>query len=247
MKPIFFLGWLWKLLGFSNPKDKKLREIDDNIKKYEQKLKDQQNKLKNLKRSIEETQEEILLKEKERNSQTGQIREITEREILTLFKSFESTSGMQDLIFRNISSIQMVIDKYRQYQTAIESDLDSDELEALTLDLIDNVKELQRQDRDLKRLEIVGYTSPEREKPVDVDAKLAEIHATTSKVAPAAKTTEQSLPHLETPAPTTLPKIDMPEPQKQTLPTSSEVDALLRQLHQDTAPAQSAAPKQLEE
>lgn len=238
MKPIFFLDWLWKLFGGSNSNDKKLKEISEKIKKCEEKLKTQQNKLKNLKQTIEDTQEEILLKEKERDSQTGKIREITEKEILALFKTFESTSGMRDLIFRNIGSLQTVISKYKEYQTALESDLDSDELELLTMDLLDNVKELQLQDRELRRLENVGYSMPEKEQMVDVDAKLAEIHATTSKVAPAAKAAEPTLPHLETPKPTTLPKFDMPEPEKATLPTSSEVDELLKKLHNDSGPTQ---------
>ena len=85
---------LWK-----NPTDQKIQEITANIKKCEDKLKSQQDKLKDLKRTIEDTQEEILCKEMERDSQTGKIREITEMEILSLFKTFESTSGMRDLIF----------------------------------------------------------------------------------------------------------------------------------------------------
>lgn len=244
MKPIFFLGWLWKLFGFSDSKIKKSREIAENIKKCEQKLKTQQNLLKDLKRTIADTQEEILLKEKERDSQTGQIREITEQEILSLFNTFKTNNEKRDLIFRNINTLQMVIAKYQQLQIAIDSDVDSDELEALTMDLMDSVKELQYQDRELKRLEVVGY-SPVRPEAVDVDAKLAEIHATTSKVAPTANTAQEPvLPQLDTPQQTTLPKFNMPEPQQQTMPTSSEVDALLRQLHQDAVPAQKAAPTQ---
>lgn len=238
MKPIFFLAWLLELikkLFGGNPIDTKIKEIEANIKKCEDKLKTQQNKLKDLKQTIENTQEEILLKEKERDSQTGKIREITEKEILSLFKTFESTSGMRDLIFRNISSLQTVISKYKEYQTALISDIDGDELEALTFDLMNNVKELQQEDRALRRLETVGYSS--NEQTADVDSKLAEIHAMTSKVTTAVKTTtEQAMPHYETPKQPTLPKLDMPEPQ--TMPSSSEVDALLKQLHEDSGPTQ---------
>ena len=228
------LGW-WK-----NPTDQKIQEITANIKKCEDKLKSQQDKLKDLKRTIEETQDEILLKEKERDSQTGEIRKITEKEILILFKKFESTSGMQNLIFRNIDSLQIVISKYKEYQTALESDLDSDQLEALTLDLLDNVKEVLQQDRELKRLETVGYSSTENEQSVDLNAKLAQLHGETTAVTPE-KTPEPVLPHTEA-------------PKKIEAPSSEEVSALeaqLKALHKEIEPEQKAPveskPEQLEE
>lgn len=239
MKPIFFLGWLWKLFGFSTPKEKKLKEVADKISSCEKKLNDQQNRLKDLKETIANTQDAILIKEKERDSQTGQIRGITEREILTLFKTFETNKEKSDLIFRNIETLQMVIAKYQQLQLAIDSEVDADELEALTMDLNDSVMELKQQDRAIKRLENVGYTAPEREEAVDVDAKLAEIHSTTSKVAPAANSVQEPvLPQIDTPQQTTLPKFNMPEPQQQQPPATSEVDELLKKLHQETEPTQ---------
>lgn len=230
------LGW-WK-----NPTDKKIQEITDNIKKCEEKLKAQQDKLKDLKRTIEDTQEEILLKEKERDSQTGKIREITEMEILSLFKTFESTSGMRDLIFRNISSLQTVISKYKEYRTALESDLDSDQLETLTMDLLDNVKELQLQDRELKRLENVGYSSAETEQAVDLNAKLAQLHGETAPVTPQ-KTPEPVLPQTQAPK-----KIEMPSNEE-----VSALEAQLQALHNEIAPEQKkeqpveSKPEQLEE
>ena len=213
---------LWK-----NPTDQKIQEITANIKKCEDKLKSQQDKLKDLKRTIEDTQEEILCKEMERDSQTGKIREITEMEILSLFKTFESTSGMRDLIFRNISSLQTVISKYKEYRTALESDLDSEQLETLTMDLLDNVKELQLQDRELKRLENVGYSAAEKEQAVDLEAKLAQLHGETAAVTPQ-KTPEPVLPQTEAPK-----KIEMP--------TNEEVSALeaqLKVLHKEIEPEQ---------
>ena len=215
-----WLGW-WK-----NPTDKKIQEINANIKKFEDKLKSQQDKLKDLKRTIEDTQEEILLKEKERDSQTGKIREITEMEILSLFKTFESTSGMKDLIFRNINSIKLVISKYREYLTALESDLDSDQLETLTMDLIDNVKELQLQDRELKRLETVGYPS-DKEQTVDLSQKLAQLHSQTASVTPE-KTPEPVMPQYEAPK-----KIEMPSNEE-----VSALEAQLKALHKEIEPEQ---------
>ncbi len=216
-----WLGW-WK-----NPTDQKIKEISTNIKKCEDKLKSQQDKLKDLKRTIEDTQEEILLKEKERDSQTGKIREITEMEILSLFKTFESTSGMRDLIFRNISSLQTVISKYKEYRTALESDLDSEQLETLTMDLLDNVKELQYQDRELKRLENVGYSASEKEQAVDLNAKLAQLHGETASVTPE-KTPEPVMPQYEAPK-----KIEMPSNEE-----VSALEAQLKALHKEIEPEQ---------
>ena len=228
------LGW-WK-----NPRDQKIQEVAANIKKCEDKLKSQQDKLKDLKRTIEDTQEEILLKEKERDSQTGEIRKITEKEILTLFKKFESTSGMQNLIFRNIDSLQIVISKYKEFQTALESDLDSDQLEVLTLDLLDNVKEVQLQDRELKRLENVGYTSSEKEQAVDLSQKLAQLHGETASVTPE-KTPEPVLPQTEAPK-----KIDAPSNEE-----VSALEAQLKALHKEIEPEQKtpveSKTEQLEE
>lgn len=230
-----WLGW-WK-----NPTDKKIQDITANIKKCEDKLKSQQDKLKDLKRTIEDTQEEILLKEKERDSQTGKIREITEMEILSLFKTFESTSGMRDLIFRNISSLQTVISKYKEYRTALESDLDSEQLETLTMDLLDNVKELQQQDRELNRLGKVGYSASEKEQAVDLNAKLAQLHGETAPVTPE-KTPEPVLPQTEAPK-----KIEMPSNEE-----VSALEAQLKALHKEIEPEQKEAPveskpEQLEE
>ena len=225
-----FLGFrrLMEKLGFwKNPTDKKIQEITANIKKFEDKLKSQQDKLKDLKRTIEDAQEEILLKEKERDSQTGKIREITEMEILSLFKTFESTSGMRDLIFRNINSIKLVISKYQEYLTALQSDMNSDELENLTMDLLDNVKELQLQDRELKRLETVGYPSTEKEQADDLSAKLAQLHGQTAAVTPE-KTPEPVLPQTEAPK-----KIDMPSNEE-----VSALEAQLKALHKEIEPEQ---------
>ena len=152
---------------------------------------------------------------------------MTEMEILSLFKTFESTSGMRDLIFRNISSLQTVISKYKEYRTALESDLDSEQLETLTMDLLDNVKELQLQDRELKRLENVGYSASEKEQTADLNAKLAQLHGETTAVTPE-KTPEPVLPHTEAPK-----KIEMP--------TNEEVSALeaqLKALHKEIEPEQ---------
>ncbi len=215
-----WLGW-WK-----NPTDQKIEEITANIKKCEDKLKSQQDKLKDLKRTIEDTQEEILLKEKERDSQTGKIREITEMEILSLFKTFESTSGMRDLIFRNISSLQTVISKYKEYRTALESDLDSEQLETLTMDLLDNVKELQLQDRELKRLENVGYSASEKEQAVDLNAKLAQLHGETAAAVKLDTTPEPVAPTYNA-------------PEKTAAPSEEEVSALeaqLKALHKEIEP-----------
>ena len=239
-----FLGFrrLMEKLGlWKNPTDQKIQEVTANIKKCEDKLKSQQDKLKDLKRTIEDAQEEILLKEKERDSQTGKIREITEMEILSLFKTFESTSGMRDLIFRNISSLQTVISKYKEYRTALESDLDSEQLETLTMDLLDNVKELQLQDRELKRLENVGYSLPEKEQTVDLSQKLAQLHSETAPVTPK-KTPEPVLPQTK-------------ETKKIEMPSNEEVSALeaqLKALHKEIEPEQKEAPveskpEQLEE
>lgn len=213
------LGW-WK-----SEKDKKKGLIDERIKKYEAKLKSQQNRLKDLKRTIESTQEEILCKEKERDSQTGKIREITEKEIALLFKTFDSTSGMRDLIIRNIEALNTTILKLKELETAVESDLDSDVLEDLQIDLDDAVKELQLQDRDLARLERTGYSASNTVTQEDLNAKLAQLHGETVSVTPP-KTPEPVLPHTEAPK-----KIEMPTNEE-----VSDLEAQLKALHKEIEP-----------
>ena len=217
------LGW-WK-----SEKEIKKSQIAEHIKRHEAKLKSQQDRLKDLKRTIETTQEEILCKEKERDSQTGKIREITEKEISLLFKTFDSTSGMRDLIIRNIEALNTTILKLKELETAVESDLDSDVLETLQIDLEDAVKELHMQDRDLARLERTGYSTTNTVSQEELNAKLAQLHGETVTVTPE-KTPEPVLPQTEAPK-----KIDMPSNEE-----VSALEAQLKALHKEIEPEQKA-------
>lgn len=214
---------LFEKLGlWESESSKKKKEVKANIKRYEDRLKSQETKLEELKQTIASTQEEILFKEKELKSQTGKIREIVEKEIGLLFKKFESTTGMRDLIIRNIDGLNTTISKFNELLVALDSDLDSDSLEDLTMDLLDNIKELQAQDRELTRLQSTGYKSKSEESDFDLEARLAQLHGAVS--ATQTKTEKTSEP--------VMPKYDMPE--KKTMPTDEEVNALeqkLRDLH----------------
>lgn len=239
-----FLGFrrlMEKLRFWKSEKEIKKGQIAEHIKRYEAKLKSQQDRLKDLKRTIESTQEELLCKEKERNSQTGKIREITEKEIGLLFKTFDSTSGMRDLIIRNIEALNTTILKLKELETAVESDLDSDVLETLQIDLEDAVSELHMQDRDLARLEKTGYTATNTVSQEDLNAKLAQLHGETAPVTPE-KTPEPVLPQTEAPK-----KIEMPSNEE-----VSALEAQLKALHKEIEPEQKEAPveskpEQLEE
>ena len=216
------LGW-WK-----TEKEIKKSQIAEHIKRHEAKLKSQQDRLKDLKSVIETTQEEILCKEKERDSQTGKIREITEKEICLLFKTFDSTSGMRDLIIRNIDALNTTILKLKELETAVESDLDSEVLENLQIDLEDTVKELYLQDRDLARLERTGYSTTNTISETDLNAKLAQLHGETVAAETPEKTPEPVLPHTEA-------------PKKIETPSSEEVSALeaqLKAIHKEIEPEQ---------
>ena len=217
------LGW-WK-----TEKEIKKSQIAEHIKRHEAKLKSQQDRLKDLKRTIETTQEEILCKEKERDSQTGKIREITEKEISLLFKTFDSTSGMRDLIIRNIEALNTTILKLKELETAVESDLDSDVLETLQIDLEDAVKELHMQDRDLARLERTGYSTTNTVSQEELNAKLAQLHGQTVTVTPE-KTPEPVLPQTEAPK-----KIDMPSNEE-----VANLEAQLKALHKEIEPEQKS-------
>lgn len=215
----FFLGFrrlMEKLGWWKSEKDIRKEFIAEYIKQYENKLKSQQDRLKDLKRTLESTQEEILFKEKERYSQTGKIREITEKEIGLLFKTFDSTSGMRDLIIRNIEALNTTILKLKELETVVESDLDSEVLEMLQADLEDAVKEFHMLNRDLTRLERTGYSSTNAVSQEELDAKLAQLHGETASVTPE-KTPEPVLPQTEA-------------PKKNEAPSNKEVSNLEAQL-----------------
>ena len=207
---------------------RKLTEIQKGISDNEKKLKEQQTKLQTLKRNIENTQEAIFLKEKEMNAQTGKIREITEREIASLFKQFDSFSGLRDLIFRNIDSLNTVISKFKEYATALESNLDSEAIADMTGDLLDSLKELQAQDSAIRRLESVGYTS--NSSAVDVNAQLATLHGET-QAAPQTQKAAQPEPEYVGPK--------FPIAQSESVPTESDVlnlEARLKGFHAENEP-----------
>lgn len=211
---------------------KKLASIREDTKKYETQLKAQQDKLKDLKREIENSQESILVKEKEMNSQTGKIREITQREIASLFKQFESYSGQRDLIFRNIDSITTLINKLKEYATALESDLNPDAIADLTSDLLDNLQEIKAQDLELTRLEKVGYVSAETNE-AEVQTRLAQLHSGVNTEKPKEEKAEEAIG----------PKFASVQTQPLPLPSDAEVrdlEAKLAGLHQSLKPEEAA-------
>lgn len=239
-----FLRALLEALGILKSdkaeKAKKIKDVTAKIESYEKKLSIQQRKLEDIKSDYATIQERILLKEKERNTQTGEIRKITESEIVSLFKAFESKAGERDLIVRNVRALDKVIAKFKELRTALDSDLDTEELDTLILDLQDLLGDLKEQDRQLEDLGRIGYKSKETQSDADLEAQLASLHKETAAAAEmASAAAKTSGPRYDMPEKKTdLPRFDMPE--KTAEPTQNDIDALLKSLHSSIDPVQSA-------
>ena len=112
-----------KLYKWRNTTSKKDQNIDVFIKRRQNQIKKEQNNLEVIKKQIEKTQEEVILKEKERDSQTGKTRNVSEKDILDLNKNLELFKEKQDLIINYINYLQLLLDAYNEYKKAMESQI----------------------------------------------------------------------------------------------------------------------------
>ena len=112
-----------KLYKWGKSTPQKDQNIDLFIKRRQNQIKEEQDNLEVIKKQIEKTQEEVLLKEKERDSQTGKTRIVSEKNILGLYKNLELFKEKQDLIVNYINYLQTLLEAYNEYKKATESNI----------------------------------------------------------------------------------------------------------------------------
>ena len=136
----------------------------------------QHDELENLKEEIRRIQATILHKEKERNTSTGEIRNIVEREIHQLFSDVEKFNGRQEILFRHLETNSVTITKIDELLQGLKSPtIQEGVIDLLISELEGLFDKLKDEDRSLRELRGTQYEPPVSA-PVNLDEKLAEFH-----------------------------------------------------------------------
>ena len=133
------LNWIEMLNSRKNPAAKAERELDAYIQVHQNQLKKMQGNLHTLDKQIEEIQEDILLKEKERDAQTGNPQDIPDEEMLALSKILETLNEKRVLTMNYINSIQKLIDSYNAFKNGLISNMSDYQLNRIEESIISNV------------------------------------------------------------------------------------------------------------
>ena len=151
----------------------RVRALRENLLQERRNAADQ---LESLKRDIRQSETQVLKKQAEFDSASGDLKTIVRREIEGLFRNIDRMKTRASIIARQIENISATLGKVEERVLAdsAKSSVTEESLDELAVELEEAYAELQVNDRAVRELESVTFDASKLE-PLDVDSRLAEL------------------------------------------------------------------------